>query len=374
MKLFDYERAHAIMKKNQLDAIVVNSRVHREYIADYSHFFPILEHTQLTWYSTGNPTIPGYVAFACIPRDQKIGPFLIHREGNEKMMAKAADIWISDIRYWKGDPVKTLAETLEDKGLAQAQIGFELDSISHWLYKRIEYSLPGVIIRNAEGTLAEMRQIKTEEEIRRLKKAAHAAEAANEEVWSKLKEGLTYNEVKKIIHTSLAANEADCNMVGLSFSPQLATSPQPLLAQGNSIRTDIGAEYKGYLSDISRVKFFGEPSNISLYVYKTIQEAFEITLENVKAGVKVTDLLAPGTKIASKVGGWTFLHGIGRVMMEPRLTDVLMKGEVVCVEAETVHPEAGVVCIEDEVVVTEDGFELLTTQSSALEIIEPTKY
>ena len=370
MRLFDYERARAIMKKNQLDAIVVNSRVHRGYIADYSHYFPILEHTQQPWYSTGSHLI----AFACISRDQKIKPFLIHREGMEEKAAKAADIWISDIRYWKDDPVKTLAETLEDKGLAQAQIGFELDSIPHWLYKRIEYSLPGVIIRNAEGTLVEMRQIKTEEEIRRLKKAVHATEAANEEVWSKLKEGLTYNEVEKIIHSSLAANEADCNMMGISFSSQLATPPQPPLAQGNSIRTDLGAEYKGYLSDISRVKFFGKPSDTDLYVYKTIQEAFEITIKNVKAGVKVTDLLAPGTNIASKVGGHAFLHGIGRMIMEPQLTDVLMKGEVVCVEAKTSHPKAGIICIEDEVVVTEDGFELLTTQSSALEIIEPTKY
>jgi len=369
MKLFDDKRARAIMKRNQLDAIVVNSRVHRGYIADYSHFYPILEHTQLAWHSRTKPYIPGYVAFACIPRDQKIEPFLIHREGSEKKAAEVADIWISDIRYWKDDPVKTLAETLENKGLSQAQIGFELDSMPHWLYKRLEYSLPSVIIRNAGETLAEMRQIKTAEEVRRLRKAVQATEAADEEVWSKLKEGLTYNEVEKIIRSSLATNEVDCNMVGISFSSQLATPPQPPLTKGNSIRTDIGAEYKGYLSDISRVKFFGEPSDTSLYVYKTIQEAFKITLENVKAGVKVNDLLGPGINITNKVGGYAFLHGIGRVIREPELTDVLIKGEVICVEVGTNHPEAGIICIEDEVVVTENGFDSLTTQSSDLVII-----
>ena len=46
-----------------------------------------------------------------------------------------------------------------------------------------------------------------------------------------------------------------------------------------------------------------------------------------------------------------------------------MPGEVICVEAEINHPEAGIICIEDEVVVTENGFDSLTTQSSDLVII-----
>jgi len=368
MKLFDDKRARAIMKRNQLDAIVVHSRVHREYISDYSHFFPVLGHTQLAWYSTGKATIPGYIAFAGITLDETKEAFLIHREGTEKKASEAANIWINDIRYWDQDPVKTLAETLKDKGLAQAQIGFELDTMPYWLYRRLEHFLPSVTMRNAESTLAEMRQVKTVEEVRRLRKAVQAAEVANKEVWGELKEGITYEDIKKIICRSLADQGADCNMVGISLSSQLATPPQSPLTRGNSIRTDIGAEYKGYLSDISRVKFFGEPNKVKSQVYKTIQNAFEITREKVRAGAKVSEILAPGTEIASKVGGYAFLHGIGRVIMEPRLADVLMPGEVICVEAETNHPEAGIICIEDEVVVTENGFDSLTTQSSDLEI------
>jgi len=369
MQLIDYDRARTIMRRSELDVIVAHTKVHRGYIADHHRFFPILDHTQLTWYSTGNTPLPSYVSFAGLPMEESRGAFLICREGNERRGAEKAGIWLPDLRFWEIDPAATLAETLADKGLDRARIGIELDNMPLWLYERLQHSLPYATFREATNALAEMRQVKTPEEIRRLRVAAEATERAHEAVWSGAREGLTYDEVELIIHETLAHEGVDCNMAGISFSARIATRPQPPLARGQAIRTDIGAEYLGYLSDVSRVSFLGEPDAVHREVYETIRVATEMTLARVRAGAKVAEILAPGTEVARQIGGHAFLHGVGRVIMEPRLTDELVAGEVLCVEAEVNHALAGIIAIEDEVVVTETGCEFLTAHGRELRIL-----
>src|SRR5690554_4427992 len=106
MQLIDTNRASAIMKRHGLDIIIAHTRTHRGYIADYWHYLPILEDTQVVWCSPPIP-LPTYVAFAGLPADKRKGAFLLHREGVEQKAVLPSGIWIEDLRFRKNDQVET---------------------------------------------------------------------------------------------------------------------------------------------------------------------------------------------------------------------------------------------------------------------------
>lgn len=148
------------------------------------------------------------------------------------------------------------------------------------------------------------------------------------------------------------------------------------LSEGVSIMVDVGGNFTGYMTDMSRVFSIG---NISELAYKAHDVSLEIlrTLEkSIKPGVKAADMYTLASNIASEHSlgdyfmGYTqkasFIgHGIGIEINElpvlsPRSRDIFAKNMVVALEPKFVIPNVGAVGIENSYVVTDNGLMKLT--------------
>jgi Xaa-Pro aminopeptidase len=241
----------------------------------------------------------------------------------------------------------------------------------------------------------EQRVVKTAEEVRHIERAqrateeavaaAHAvlraAEIKHDQLWSE-GQPLTSERIKKLINVKLM--ESDCvAQHTIVAGGEQACDPHnegsgPLPAH-RSIIFDVfpRSSTSRYFADMSRTVVRGRPSEDLLKLYRTVKDAQEEAIEQIKDG-------ADGMKIHrgicdrfEKAGYKTGLvngrmqgyfhgtgHGVGLDIHEaPRISrtgSLLQEGHVVTVEPGLYYPGLGAVRIEDMVLVTKDGCRNLT--------------
>jgi Xaa-Pro aminopeptidase len=141
---------------------------------------------------------------------------------------------------------------------------------------------------------------------------------------------------------------------------------------------DMGARYEGYCADLTRTVWVGEPDARLREVYPVVEGAVEAVLERLNPGAVGSDLDgAARGYIEARGHGDAFVHGLGhgvglRVHEGPSAgktsKDELQPGNTLTIEPGAYYPEWGGVRIEDVVLVTEDGFEVLTSEATKLKI------
>jgi Xaa-Pro aminopeptidase len=236
----------------------------------------------------------------------------------------------------------------------------------------------------AAGELVEsLREVKDDSELSAMRAAAELAD----EVYEALREhGLAG-------HTELAMArwlEREFRDRGAepSFPPIVAAGahgarphaePRDVeIERDTLVVVDMGAKLDGYCSDCTRTLATGELDDEGVEVYELVLRAQEAGLEAARAGVACRDVDAAAREVIEAAGhGERFGHGLGHgvgleVHEGPTLSkrgEVPLKaGNVVTVEPGVYVPAAVGVRIEDLVVVTEEGNEVLTGLSKALQI------
>jgi Xaa-Pro aminopeptidase len=142
------------------------------------------------------------------------------------------------------------------------------------------------------------------------------------------------------------------------------------IREGEPIVIDMGAKYRGYLSDMTRTVWLGEPDERLREVYRVVLQAQRAGREAVRPGAGGQQLDAIAREVITEAGyGEYFGHGLGHgvglaIHEEPRLgktsTSVLEANMDVTVEPGIYLPGWGGVRIEDLVVVTDRGADILT--------------
>ena len=148
------------------------------------------------------------------------------------------------------------------------------------------------------------------------------------------------------------------------------------IEKGEGIFFDGGSSFKGYMSDIQRMVFLGEPSDLLLNLIKTGQSGFQNAVSTLKAGTKISDVYRAAVDGMEEVNSGsrnkypiTFAgHMIGLNIHEfPWLTEdedsVLEEGMVICVEVGAYDmPKYRTIpgFPEDMFLITKHGFENLT--------------
>ncbi len=255
----------------------------------------------------------------------------------------------------------------------------------------------------ADGRLfADLRRVKTQEEISNIEEAqraveeacAHAvgileeAEVADDGTLGWRGETLTSELLRAEIEVELlrrgcAADEGTITAGGPQAADPHERGGGPLRA-GEAIILDIfpRSQQSRYYADMTRTYVKGEPGDDLQNMYDAVLEAQESALSMIRAGVngrdvheKVSDILhergyktgkhdqKPGEPLTEGFFHGTG-HGVGLEVHEaPRLSTVdeeLRAGDVVTVEPGLYEPGVGGIRIEDLVVVTEDGCRNLT--------------
>ncbi|MFB5066251.1 MAG: M24 family metallopeptidase [Candidatus Wallacebacter cryptica] len=338
--------------------------------------------------------------------DVFISTYKTHRRYLTKFTGSAGLVWIGhdtnilivDFRYTEQaaeqspgwEIVKqesTLTETLQSliKKYGVKRIAFEsefitVDQLNHW---QRNFEVEFVPTKN---WVAQLRMVKTDEEIEKITKAVEIADQALQELIPTIKPGMKEIELALELEYTMRRLGAEA----IAFDPIVGSGPRGALphavpgkrqfTRGDFIVIDMGCVYQGYCSDMTRTLIVGKPTDKHLEIYNLVLEAQLAALAAIKPGLTGKQVDSAARDIIASAGyGDNFGHSLGHAVgleihEEPRLSQLdektLVPGMVVTVEPGVYLPGWGGVRIEDLVVVTETGCKILTQTSKEMVIIE----
>jgi Xaa-Pro dipeptidase len=394
--LLNRERAYQVIEKYKLQALVASVAENVVYVGDFER---LLAH------------LTGGTAYAVLPKSDQ-GPATLLVPLIELSYLAAHPTWMPEIRtfgrFWWHDPpdakltpteesfrqlrsktadthrlsaTEALAEALETLGLGASRVGFDDVRVG---YQVQAAGLDRIEIVDAVEILREIRAIKSEAEIERLRTACHINDQAARATIDASCEGADFSDMLDIYERSFleqgglprfSSSNAGQESSGL-FKPAWAGSRIDLdysyeLQKGDLIRYDFGGTYRHYWADTGRTVLIGEPTKKQRSYFNAILTGLEEIEEHLKPGVTASRLFEVGVGAIRKTGIPHFDrahcgHSIGIDMYDwwyirPDSTTVLEPGMVVNVEVPYYELGWGCVHLEDTFLITDTGSERITS-------------
>ena len=388
MRFFDYDRATRLMEDRGIDLVLVQTPANVVYLSD--HLCPWASNTLML--EDGRAF---YVTFVGVARDPQIPSFMVTTLSEEGHISHG-DTWIKEVRYWGtsfivegqerqmdfvDDPIQAVGEALEARGLEMACIGLEMEHIPVAAFDRLRMRLPKATFADAWPVLWDLRAIKHPEEIRRMHLAAQASEKAIQAGFESAREGMTELEMERVVAQVVAEEGCRYEWSSVAFGTKgaiMVGATKNRLKQGDIVRLDLVASYRGWLSDMSRNAVFGTPSQQMQDAHAAVCETNAFVRSAVHPGVTGDDLYRLGFN-HMRERGYRLLtqqvgHGVGRNSNErpflaPGVMELLQPNMVITVEPALRLVEVGSINVEDMLVVTQEGSESLTTMTGVLQQI-----
>ncbi len=288
-------------------------------------------------------------------------------------------------------------------------VGFEFDVVPVSTFRRYEKLFPNAEFIDISGTIRDLRKIKSDFEIEKIKEAAKITAEVLEEVKGHLHRGMTEWELislidylaklkghlgptrmrafgQELFFGHVLSDEsggvsafADAPTGGFGIHPTLGhgATNRPL-RENVPIDVDFMVNFEGYLSDQTRIFAIGKIS-------RKMEKAYEFTremlykLENlIQPNITAGEIYDFAVKEAERAGYEEFFmgygpyrvrfigHGVGLEVDEypfiARGFDMKLEpGMVFALEPKLIFPGEGMVGIENTYLVTKTGFKKLTT-------------
>jgi len=278
---------------------------------------------------------------------------------------------------------RMLLETVKKDGVKM--FGVEAKNMTLAQYELLKKNLPGVKFSQESGLVEELREIKDEEELGRIRKAAEIAESAFKKTLKKLKPGVLELELAAELEYNMRLAGAE----GAAFPTIVASGERGAMphgvasgkkiANGELIVIDFGAVYKGYCSDLTRTVGLGIINGLKRRQYKVVYEAQQNALSSIRSGV---NLSVPDKKARNylKKSGMDkhFTHGLGHgigrdVHENPSISNttkgVFKAGMTVTVEPGVYYKGDFGIRIENDVIVNDKGCEILGDDQRSLVVL-----
>jgi Xaa-Pro aminopeptidase len=282
-------------------------------------------------------------------------------------------------------PEDALESALSGLGLSTGVVLAADDSMrADYLLRVQDAVLPSSSIP-AGNLISKLRLIKSPDEIQSLSQSAALADRAMGVGIEACQPGVSERQVAFQISSYFMENGAQrVDFTIIASGPNGAFPHHEvsnrIMEKGDTIILDIGATFKGYKSDITRVVHLGEPPQEVLDVYSAVLKANQAGRAAVLPGAKASqvDHAARSSLQLDNLDEY-FVHrtghGLGMEGHEPPwITSadetILETGMVFSVEPGVYLPGKFGVRIEDIVTVTEDGCRVLTGFSHELVINE----
>lgn len=281
---------------------------------------------------------------------------------------------------------------LRDLGMDHGRVSTDLPHLNLDTWRRLRRSAPEATWEDFTDDVYEIRLIKQEWEIERLRTAVLLSERGMTGAMERARAGMTAADIRAAYQASVAAAALeDQRFSGYTDNWVLPTvggttsagygSDASGLAEGELVKFDCGTTVYGYRSDGGRTFAFGEPTAATKRLYPVLAEAQRLAREALTPGARLGDAFhaAIGHVHAHGYPAFNRGHvghsvGIDTFHEEPPFIspdcDVIVRpGMVFAVEVPTYTPDVGAIMIEDLVVVRDDGPETLHSLPHDLVVI-----
>jgi Xaa-Pro aminopeptidase len=291
---YNKKRATEILEKNNIDALIATTPVN-------------------VFYTTGIPTLhvaPNpilfvlynqYPSFSIITNDGEV--FLLIWMLYDSVETFS---WVKDYERI-GSPkgaLKILGDKIEELGLENKTLGIET-LMPRYQSEFLRNKFPNASFMDGDSHFLEMRLIKSEEEIKRIRRSTEIAEKAILKCVEAVKEGITDYELLQIARSKIVGEGAegwDHLTMNIGNSDPEAPGVGTVVQPGEMIRFDFGAVWKGYVSDVSREAVIGEVPPKGAIAMDNMIKVQEFCLENLKAGTNPKGLYDEAYKYFKKIG------------------------------------------------------------------------
>lgn len=312
------------------------------------------------------------------------------------LITKSEVIFFTDFRYYEEacselsiDVVDFLGKKLECinrylKKLNIKKVYFEKDiTYIQAISNKKFFESKGVSYEMASNLIEKLREVKNNKEINLIRKSADINNKIFMELLEEIKVGVTEKKLKYFLENrirELGGEGSSFDLIVIfdkkSSMPHGISGDIPL-KKNVPILIDIGVNYKGYASDMTRTIFFGSPNEEFLEIYDLVKEVQKQALELVKPGTRVKDidqmvkdfLALKGFNLGHSTG-----HGVGLEIHEAPFInvnndDILEENMIITIEPGIYIQNEFGVRIEDMVLVTKEGYEILSNIDKELIII-----
>ena len=358
-------KVQAALRRKKLDAILISEPANRRYLCGYS----APDHG--IGESSGVLLVPA------------AGQVHLLTDFRFQLQAEAEAAQTTVTLYPKG-LLSLLKDILPDFGIRS--LGFESDYTLHSFAGKLTEKCAGLGIKTVPltGLIEDMRIIKEESEIDKIRASVRLNEQVFREIYAEIHPKSTEIELAIAIETCMRRRGAESP----SFSSIVATGsrsalphavPGPVqVLQNQPLMIDMGLVLDGYCSDMTRTFALGSADVLYLEIHRLVRKAQLAGIKSIRAGVTAQEVDRAARDIIAKAGygqyfGHALGHGVGlAIHEEPRLSSRnrkrLKSGMVVTVEPGIYIPDWGGIRLENMVVVRDDGCEILNSDTTWLDI------
>ncbi|WP_456386772.1 M24 family metallopeptidase [Desulfolithobacter sp.] len=265
-------------------------------------------------------------------------------------------------------------------------LGFESDYMLHATALKLQTMADRISLTLVPltGLVERMREIKSDGEIKAIRKSVQRNEQVFQLVYNTIEPGMTEQEVALALELTMRELGAEAPSFetivafGENAAKPHAVPTGRVLRTGDLVLIDMGLVLEGYCSDMTRTFVAGRPDRTFRERLRVVRRAQIAGMEAIRAGVTCREVDRAARQVIERAGygeafGHALGHGVGlAVHEEPRVSSrskkKLRPGMVVTVEPGIYLPEWGGIRLENMVVVREDGCENLNQDTTFLEL------
>jgi Xaa-Pro dipeptidase len=323
------------MEKQEYDALVLRLPENVTYVSGY---WPL-----------------GGISFVVLPKDSE-PTFVSHN------FEPRPETWISDVRSYVceslqevTDPVanssKLVSQILKEKGIKDGKLGLELTAeaiggsylkwrssgISKYTIDSLAKELPGFRFEDVMPMLYELRSIKSEQEVGKLRLANRVARYGLQAFERGLVQGKTEGELAAEIeratiteglrHVKSASHIMPCAFLVSGKETANAHgwvygNGRRKFRKGDFAMLEFDVIVDGYCSDLTRTFTVGRPTKRQHAILETVKKAHDVAIRAIRPGVKCSEVARLAHDVIVREGYGDFLrhyvgHGLGVTIWEP---------------------------------------------------------
>jgi len=361
---FNKERTRNVLEKHDIDVLIASTSVN-------------------VFYLTGLPTLhvaPNPILYVLYNQYPSLS--LVRRDGEESLITwityRSANkfSWVNDIQGI-GSPkgaMVSLSDKIEKWDLSNSNIGYE-SLMPSYQSEYLRNKFPNATFVNGDQAFLDMRLIKSEEEVKRIKKSTQISEKAILNMIEASYEGITDIELLQIARKTIVDEGAegwDHLTMSLGSSDPEAPGVGTTLKAGDLNRFDIGTIWKGYVSDVSRELVIGQIPDGAEEILNNLIKIQEFCEQHIIPGLNIKELYDDANKFNKSLikRGRAFItgHSIGLECEETHLFSPLKKLDrpfeenmVFDIEIWQNFKNQGMMGIEDCYRITTNGCERLSS-------------